>query len=412
MSGTLRQLTLILAIVGLIASGWATYVHYWLLKDPAYLSFCDVSATVSCTQVYSSRFGTFAGVPVALLGAIWFAFATLVAITGLTARPNVRESVPGYIFAGSTLALAAVLYLGYASFVLLKLVCVLCVITYAAVIGLFLVSGAAMSFPMTSLPRRAVQDLKVLFASPIAALVAVLFVGGAASTLAFFPREGASGNRPASIAQDLSRALQNSSSAAAAPDNQPSEFERYYTSQPRLSLVVPAEGAKVLIVKFNDYQCPPCRQTFLEYKSVLAKYEAAQPGAVRLVLKDFPLESECNEAITSDLHPAACEAAAAVRLAREHGRAEPLEQWLFDNQGKLTPQLVRQGARDVGQVTDFDARYAMTLDAVKADIAYGRQLGVTATPTFFINGVRIAGGLPPVYFDQAIAYELQLAGSK
>ena len=141
-----------------------------MLADPTYASFCDVSATVSCTQVYASRFGTFRGVPVAIFGAIWFAFATLLSAAWLTARPAVRESVPGYLFAGSTLALAVALYLGYASFVLLKLVCVLCVITYAAVIALFLVSGAATSLPMLSLPRRAVQDLKVLVTSPLALL--------------------------------------------------------------------------------------------------------------------------------------------------------------------------------------------------------------------------------------------------
>ena len=168
----------------------------------------------------------------------------------------------------------------------------------------------------------------------------------------------------------------------------------------------------MLVVKFNDYQCPPCRATYMEYKGIFAKYESSQPGAVRLVLKDFPLESECNASITTDLHASACEAAVAVRLAREHGRAEQLEQWIFDNQSRLTPQLVREGARDVGQVTNFDARYQTTLEAVKADIAYGRELGVTATPTFFINGVRISGGLPPVYFDQAIAYELARAASK
>ena len=39
----------------------------------------------------------------------------------------------------------------------------------------------------------------------------------------------------------------------------------------------------------------------------------------------------------------------------------------------------------------------------------GRQLGVKSTPTFFINGVKIEGALPPQYFDQAIAYELQRA---
>jgi protein-disulfide isomerase len=296
-----------------------------------------------------------------------------------------------------------VLYLGYASFVLLKLVCVLCLITYASVIGLFLVSGAAMSFPMRTLPRRAAQDLRVLIASPLALVLTVVLVGGAVSTLAFFPREAAT-EAPATDAGGDAAGAPPAATAA-----QRSEFERYYTAQPRLTLVVPTEGAKVLIVKFNDYQCPPCRQTFMEYKSVLEKYATEQPGAVRLVTRDFPLERECNAGVTTDLHASACEAAVAVRLAREKKRAEQMEQWLFDNQSKLTPDLVRQGARDVGQVTDFEARYASTLEAVKADIAYGRQLGVNGTPTFFVNGVRI-GGLASVYFDQAIAYELARAG--
>ena len=55
---------------------------------------------------------------------------------------------------------------------------------------------------------------------------------------------------------------------------------------------------------------------------------------------------------------------------------------------------------------DFDGKYASSLELVKGDIALGRQLGVNSTPTFFINGVKVEGALPPQYFDQAIAYEL------
>src|SRR6185436_13639395 len=182
----------------------AAYTHYRMLADAGYVSFCDVSATVSCTQVYSSRFGTFAGIPVAVFGAIWFALATLLAIAGLVARADVRESVPGYLFAGSTIALAAVLYLGYASFVILGLVCVLCVTTYAAVIGLFLTSGAGTSFPMTSLPRRAVRDLKVLVSSPVAIALALLFAGAAVSTLAFLPRDAATDSVAAAAVEEAS----------------------------------------------------------------------------------------------------------------------------------------------------------------------------------------------------------------
>ena len=109
--------------------------------------------------------GEVADDPVAVGGLIFFAFTTLLTGAGFAAPAAVREHVPGYLFAASTIGLAVVLYLGYASFVLLKLVCVLCVITYAAVVGLFLISGAATSFPMTSLPRRALNDLKLLASS-------------------------------------------------------------------------------------------------------------------------------------------------------------------------------------------------------------------------------------------------------
>ena len=129
------RLVLAFALVGLGASVAAAYVHYQLLSDPLYTSFCDVNATFSCTQVYQSRFSTVGGIPVAIFGGIWFVCAGLLAIAGMVARPQVRESIPGYLFALSTLALAAVLYLLYASVVILKAYCPMCLLTDAAVIA-------------------------------------------------------------------------------------------------------------------------------------------------------------------------------------------------------------------------------------------------------------------------------------
>jgi uncharacterized membrane protein/protein-disulfide isomerase len=377
----------------------AAYVHYRLLFDPHYASVCDISATVSCTQVYLSRYSTVSGVPVAIFGAIWFAGALLLVVAGMAGPQRLRENVPGYLFAMSTAALAAVLYLGYVSFVVLKAYCPLCLATDAAVIGLFLVSGAATSFPMTTLPRRAATDIRAWVSSPIAIAITVLFFGGAASAVAFFPH----GASPAD----------NAASAAAAQSpsqDQRSEFERWYAAQPRVPLIVPADGAKVLIVDFGDFQCPYCKQAFVALKPAIAKYNALQPGSVRLVLKDYPLDSECNVNVQGGgPHPAACEAAVAVRLAKAKNREDAMEEWLFANQPAMTPDSVRQAAREIGQVTDFEAKYASTLELVKGDIAFGKSLGVMATPTIFINGVKIAGSLAPQYFDQAIAIELQRA---
>jgi uncharacterized membrane protein/protein-disulfide isomerase len=404
MSRRAAILALSCALVGLAASAAAAYTHYHLLYDPAYRSFCDVSETISCTQVYMSRFSTIRGIPVALFGALSFVAAALLSMTGLVARQSVRENVPGYLFVLSTLSLAVVLYLGYASFVLLKAVCLLCLTTYAAVIGLFLISGAATSFPMTTLPRRAARDVRVFISSPLALTLAVLFFAGAATTLAFFPREGvlASGD-PAAAA---------TSTAPVPTQDQRSEFERWYASQPRVPLIIAADGAKVLVVKFNDFQCPACGQSYLQYKPIFAKYEAERPGAVRLVLKDYPLNRDCNDGLGQTIHPSACDAAVAVRLAQAHNRTEAMEEWLYTHQPAMTPPSVRQAARDIGQIGDFDERYATTLGMIKGDVALGRQLGVKSTPTFFINGVKVEGALPPQYFDQAIAYELQHAPSK
>jgi protein-disulfide isomerase len=107
---------------------------------------------------------------------------------------------------------------------------------------------------------------------------------------------------------------------------------------------------------------------------------------------------------------AACEAAVAARLARLTGRGEAMEDWLYTNHQTLTPASVRQAAADVGGVTDFDAQYATVLNQVKGDSALGTILAVKFTPTFFINGVKLEGGLPPQYLELALQQELKKAG--
>ena len=91
------------------------------------------------------------------------------------------------------------------------------------------------------------------------------------------------------------------------------------------------------------------------------------------------------------VHAAACEAAAGVRMARSVGKSNEFEHWLFANQPSLSPDKVKEGLQEVAGISDFDARYATVLPAIKSDTALGASLGVQSTPTFFINGVRIRG---------------------
>src|SRR3954464_13557678 len=121
-----QKLLLAFSIIGLAAASMSTYVHYRLLTDPGYTSFCDVNTSVNCTQAYLSRYGTLWGVPVALLGVLFFAVVLLLPVAAARARGAARDAIPGYIFLMSTGGLAITLYLAWPAFFQLHTVCLFC----------------------------------------------------------------------------------------------------------------------------------------------------------------------------------------------------------------------------------------------------------------------------------------------
>ena len=388
---------MVLALLALGASMAALYVHYRIIKDPTYSSFCDINETVSCEAVLESPYATVRGVPVAAGGVIWSTLVLLIAARGMRReRPDDYAAAAGYIFVLATTGLSAVLYLGYASFFVIGKLCPLCLTMYVAVIGVFLVSGG-ISMALSALPSRLARDLRSVATSPTPAVLALLFIIGSVSLVAFFPRAEEQ-------TVTASGEIYTPPTETIDPD-QLVEFNKWIDAQPRVSVPVPANGAQVLIVKFNDYQCPSCRQAYMEYKGIVAKYQ--NDPKVRFVTMDFPLDSECN---TAGIHPAACEAAAAVRMAKAKGKGPEMEEYFFSNQEKMTPTWVKDGVRKIANVTDFDAQYPKVLEQVKADAALGRQLDVQGTPTFFVNGIKI-NALRPVFFEALIEHELKKASA-
>ena len=98
MTSRTRTLLVAFALLGLGAASASAYVHYRLVTDPSYSSACDISATVSCTQAYLSRYGSFWGVPVALGGILYFALVLLLSALGGRRNDAERENIAGYIF--------------------------------------------------------------------------------------------------------------------------------------------------------------------------------------------------------------------------------------------------------------------------------------------------------------------------
>lgn len=384
----------LLAATGLLASAASTYVHARLLLNPDYTSFCDVNATVNCSQVYQSRFGSVAGVPVAFGGVIWFGGVLLLAWAGRREDAQFRADMAGCLVAWSTAGLAVAMYMAYASLVVLQAFCLLCGVVYAAAIGIFILAETAAATPVRHLPAALARHAGAMAGRP-AALAAALLAAG----LAIVPAVWLRGLEADPL--DLERTL-------AAEADRSAEFDQWWAGQARVELPFAVPDGQVVVVKFTDYQCPACARTHAGYAPILARYAASHPGAVQVVTMDYPLDPACNDGTPAGPHGAACEAAAAVRLARRVGtaEAEEMEDWLYANQAAMTPESVAAAVLEIAGVMDFEAGYAAVIDDVRADIAAADALAVEATPTFVINGVVLRGGLAPQFFDRALAREL------
>ena len=157
-----------------------------------------------------------------------------------------------------------------------------------------------------------------------------------------------------------------------------------------------SKNAPVTIVKFEDFECPFCKNVQPTLATVLKQYD----GKVRVVHKDLPLEA---------IHPQAQVAAEAARCAGEQGKFWEYHDTLYGNAPKLGAAELKTYAKNVGLDT---APFEQCLTsgkykaAVQKDLSEGAKLGLTGTPTFFINGREISGALPVESFAAIIDEEL------
>jgi len=157
--------------------------------------------------------------------------------------------------------------------------------------------------------------------------------------------------------------------------------------------------APVRIVEFTDYQCPYCGRAQETLKQVKDTYG----DQVRFVFKDLPLK----------MHPSARMAAEAARCAGDQGAFWELHDWLFDHAAEISRESVLQAAADLG--LDADALAACLdegrhTEAVDASIEQAERLGVSSTPSFFVNGRLVRGAQPFEVFAEIIDDELARAG--
>ena len=173
--------------------------------------------------------------------------------------------------------------------------------------------------------------------------------------------------------------------------------------------------AKVTVVNFDDFECPFCARM---HSTLMTEIYPEYKDKIKIVYKDYPLVQ---------IHPWAQHAASNANcLAAESGPAYwQLADYLHANQREISgsQQNVQDSINKLDQITlDFGKKNgadATRLQAcikaqadttIKASIAEGDGLGVSATPTLFVNGERIEGALDANELRAAINRQLQSAG--
>jgi protein-disulfide isomerase len=156
--------------------------------------------------------------------------------------------------------------------------------------------------------------------------------------------------------------------------------------------------ASVTLVEYSDLQCPACAA----FQPVIAQLIEQYGEDLRFEYKHFPLP----------IHSFAVQAAVAAEAAGQQDMFFEYHDLLFENQpiwsGSQTPNtFFMQYATELGLDMDMFRRHmnsSMLRDKVREELAEGRALQVTGTPTFFLNGQRMQ-------FDTYAAFTQQVAAA-
>lgn len=156
-----------------------------------------------------------------------------------------------------------------------------------------------------------------------------------------------------------------------------------------------SESAKVTIVEWADFQCPFCVRVNPTLEQIAKEYG----DKVRFAFKHLPLS----------MHAKARAAHQAAEAAHRQGKFWEMHDRIFANQKDLSPETYLRYANEIGLDIDrynSDIASSSVRKVVDDDLALAGKLGVSGTPSFFINGRFLSGAQPYGSFARVIDEEL------
>lgn len=232
----------------------------------------------------------------------------------------------------------------------------------------------------------------------VAALAVAAFAGGGNDASEPIPDATTDDALPDPAAGDAASPGPSDAAAPGPSDEQIAALRGYERRHANDPMAVGAVDAPVVMVEWSDYQCPFCGSFARDTKPVLLD-RYVDEGLLRIEYRDLPILGEESNLAALAARAAARQDAFWAYHDRLFAEERPV------NGGMLTREYLLGLAGDL----DLDVeRFAADLDdpevaaAVRADLEEGRQLGITATPAFLINGRPLLGGQPTEVFERIV----------
>lgn len=365
-------------------AGCAISLVLWAMHAPALTSFserlCSPSAAVNCQDVLASRWAKVRGVPVAAVGAVYFAFvAAWFAVIG---APNHAGRRWAWLPRGVTLAgLGASVWFVFLLTTRLPVWCTWCMAAHAANLLLFIAVWCVRPVAEADTP-------------PYPSVRRVAVLGGVAFVLVGFA--GLTGL--AAFHQAVSRLYRGKWLEAV---NNADYIVWRLSAAPVQDIPVrgdePMHGAADAahtVVVFSDFQCPHCRML----DDALSQLAAVFPGRMRVVFRHYPLCADCNPRVTRDdpaQHRFACDAAQAaeaVRRLRGPAAAVAYHRKLFAAAESFAERPYARLLADAAIESvklDAEMRSEATTSRIREDIELATRLGVNGSGVAFLDGRRL-----------------------
>lgn len=168
------------------------------------------------------------------------------------------------------------------------------------------------------------------------------------------------------------------------------------------------KDAKVVLIEYGDFQCPGCGSAHPTVKALSEKYK----DQMAFVFRNFPLTS---------IHPNARAASAAAEAAGKQGKYWEVHNALFESQnewsnastserGGIFAGYAEQAGLNKDSFSSTLTDQSVVINKkINFDIALGRKLNVSGTPTFYLNGKKLSDAQfnSPETFEKALLEEFK-----